>query len=80
MAGDGLRDTVLAVLGEVAPEVDTEALEPRASFRDQTEMDSVDFLNFVLKLEQRLGTKIPEYDYPKLSSLQGCLDYLGETA
>lgn len=72
---DGLRKTVLEALREVAPEVDVAGLDPRRSFRDQTELDSVDFLDFVLALEKRLNRKIPEYDYPKLSSLQGCLDY-----
>ena len=33
-------------------------------------------MNFVLLLEKRLGLKIPEIDYPKLSSLNGCLSYL----
>ncbi len=53
-------------------------LEPRKSFRDQFEIDSVDFLNFILNLEKVLDRKIPEVDYPKLSSLEGCLTYLKE--
>jgi acyl carrier protein len=40
------------------------------------ELDSVDFLNFVLDLESRLQHRIPEIDYPKLSSLAGCIHYL----
>lgn len=76
MTSDALRESVLDALREVAPDVDAAGLDPRVSFRDQTEMDSVDFLNFVLALEKRVDRKIPEYDYPKLSSVQGCLNYL----
>jgi len=46
------------------------------SFRDQLDIDSVDFLNFVLALEQRLGRTIPQLDYPRLSTLDGCVAYL----
>ena len=45
-------------------------------FRDQIEIDSVDFLQFVLDLEKKLEISIPDVDYPKLSSLNGCLSYI----
>lgn len=80
MSRDDLRQTILDALVEVAPEVDVITLDPAHSFRDQTEMDSIDFLNFVLALERRLGVKIPENDYPRLSSLGGCERYLAKTA
>ena len=70
-----LRNLVIGALTEVAPEIDTEKLDPDVSFRDQYPLDSVDFLNFVLKLEQGLRMSVPQADYPQLSSLQGCLQY-----
>lgn len=66
---------VYAALEEVAPDVDVAGLDPRVNLRDQMELDSVDFLNFVTVLERRLGVRIPEVDYPKLSSLDGCRRY-----
>lgn len=71
-----LNALVLATLGAVAPEADVRSLDGQRSFRDQLEIDSVDFLNFVMALEQALNIRIPEIDYPKLSSLNGCLAYL----
>ena len=71
-----LRALVLATLTSVAPEAEIDSLDDRLSFRDQLEIDSVDFLNFVLSLERALGIGIPEIDYPRLSSLGGCLKYL----
>ena len=76
MTPDDLRATTLAVLGHIAPEADLSALDPARNFRDQIEIDSVDYLNFVLALEQRLGVRIPELHYPRLSSLNGCVAYL----
>lgn len=71
-----VRPAILEALKVVAPEADPNALDPAVSFRDQLDIDSVDFLNFVLRLEERLGRKIPEIDYPRLSTLDGCVAYL----
>lgn len=75
MSKDNLRSEVLKALQEVAPEADPDAIDPDVNFRDQCEIDSVDFLNFVVALERRLDVKVPEMDYPKLSSLDGCTRY-----
>lgn len=71
-----LYQQVLDSLVKVAPDVDRNALDPDINFRDQFEIDSVDFLGLVLDLEKKLGFKIPEIDYPKLSSMGGCIAYL----
>ena len=76
MTRDELRATVLRVLGEIAPEADLASLEPDVAFRDQLDLDSMDNLNFVIGLHAALGVEIPEADYPKLATLERCLDYL----
>ncbi len=76
MTHDEIQRVTLEVLQTIAPDADLAAIDPATSFRDQFEIDSVDYLNFVLALEQRLGIRIPELDYPRLSSLQGCVLYL----
>lgn len=48
-----------------------EELDAAVPFRDQFEMDSLDFLNFVLALEKEHGVKIPEVRYPRCASLAG---------
>jgi acyl carrier protein len=77
---DELRATVLHCLGEVAPEADPARVEPDVSFRDQLDLDSMDFLNFVIALHQALGVDVPEIDYPKLATLDGCVEYLAAAA
>lgn len=76
MTRDELKNTVLRVLGAIAPEADLARLKPNVSFRDQLDIDSMDFLNFVIALHKEFRVEIPEKDYPQLSTLDGCVRYL----
>lgn len=67
------REQVLRLLGDIAPEADLAALNPDVSFRDQLDLDSMDFLNFVVSLHRAFHIDIPESDYPKYMTLSGCL-------
>lgn len=73
---DQIRKTVLRLLGEIAPEADLTALQPEVSFRDQLDLDSMDFLNFVILLHKTFGVDIPESDYPTYTTLKGCVEQL----
>ena len=70
-----IKTMVLEVLTQVAPNIDVAMIDPKVAFHDQFEFDSLDFLNFVIALGERRGGEIPEIDYPKLASLQGCIGY-----
>ena len=74
-----IRETVRRVLGNIAPEADLGRLKPEARLRDQLDIDSMDFLNFVIGLHEELKIDIPERDYGQLATLAGCVNYL-ETA
>ena len=76
MTRDDLRATVLRALGDVAPEADLGTLQPDVPFRAQLDLDSMDLLNFVVALHAALGVDIPEADYPKLTTLDDCVEYL----
>jgi acyl carrier protein len=78
MTRDEIRTTVLRTLGEIAPEADLSTLKSDVSFRDQLDVDSMDLLNFVIALHAALHVDIPEVDYPKLATLDGCVDYLAD--
>ena len=71
-----LQQTVLRILGNIAPEVDPAQIDPETSFRDQLDIDSMDFHNFVIAIDKELHVDIPERDYAKLLSLNGCIEYL----
>jgi acyl carrier protein len=80
MIDDRLRQAVLDQLGEIAPEIDLATVEPTANLREEYDLDSMDFLNFVIGLHQRLGIDIPEADYSRLTTLSDCVAYLSERA
>ena len=71
-----IRQIVLEQLGNVAPEADAASVDPAADLRDALDLDSMDFLNFVIGLHERLKIDIPETDYPRLATMAGAVDYL----
>jgi acyl carrier protein len=73
-----MRTTISEVLHRIAPEVDIEEIDPDGELQDEMDLDSMDFLNFVVGLHERTGIEIPERDYPKVASLNGCLAYLAD--
>jgi acyl carrier protein len=73
-----LRDLVLLALRKIAPEADPREINWRESLRDQLDIDSMDFLNFLIALHETLGVDIPEADYPRLSTLQAIVEYLAQ--
>jgi acyl carrier protein len=78
MSDDRLRQAVLDQLGEIAPEIDLATVDASANLRDEYDLDSMDFLNFVIGLHERLGVDIPEADYPRLTTVADCIAYLSQ--
>ncbi|TDL10295.1 acyl carrier protein [Mycolicibacterium obuense] len=66
---DHIRDEVLSVLTGIAPEVEPADIDDDALLRDQVDLDSMDWLNFLVGVHNRLGVEIPEADYRKLRTL-----------
>jgi acyl carrier protein len=73
---DEIRREVVRVLREVAPEIPPAGPDPTANLRDALDLDSVDFMNFVVGLHAALGVDVPEADYAKLATLENCVRYL----
>jgi acyl carrier protein len=75
-----VRTTIAQVLAAIAPEVDLATLDPQAPLRDQVDLDSMDFLNLIVGLHERLQVDIPESDYARLVSLDDLIAYLAAKA
>jgi acyl carrier protein len=73
---DQTRAAILDALSNVAPELDPASLDPRQDLRNQLDLDSMDFLNFVVGLHKAFAIDIPEADYRKLATLEGCVAYV----
>jgi acyl carrier protein len=71
-----LRTTVLDALRQVVPDVDVTTLRTDVSVREQVDMDSIDFLRFLVRIHATLGIDVPEADYPKLGTVDSTVAYL----
>lgn len=76
MTRDEIRQEVLDILADIAPDEDLSDLKDDVSFREQMELDSMDFLDIVMELRKRHRIQIPEDDYPSLASMNSTVDYL----
>lgn len=72
-----IRQLAASVLAGIAPEADLSTVGDGEDLREALDLDSMDFLNFVIGLHQGSGQQIPESDYPRLFTLRGCVSYLG---
>jgi len=77
MTENEIRAAVLAALKHIAPEADLATLRGGDDLRDALDIDSMDFDKFVLGLYETLKVDVPEKDYPKLFTLDGCIREIG---
>ena len=71
-----LKTRVIALLRTIAPEMEESELVPDRPLRSQVDLDSMDWLNFLIGLHKELGVDIPEADYARLTTLDKLLEYL----
>ena len=76
MTEQEILDRVFGALKSVAPEIEDQFIDPEKILRDQIEIDSMDFLNFVNALGTAFDIDIPEDVYPRLASISGCVRYI----
>ena len=75
MDREQLRSALLQCLGDVAPEVDTAALAPAQPLRRQVDLDSADWLNFLVAVHQATGIEIPDAEAARLDTLDKLVDW-----
>ncbi len=76
MTPNEIREVILDILADIAPDEDLSELKDEIAFRDQLELDSMDFLDIVMELRKRYRVQIPEEDYPELASMDSTCKYL----
>lgn len=73
-----IRASVVHALQRIAPEADLSAVPGDADLRDALDIDSMDFLRFVVTLHDELHVDVPERDYGQVRTLDGCIAYLAK--
>lgn len=76
MAPDRIRQVILDILENIAPDEDLSDLRDDVPFREQMELDSMDFLDIVMELRKQYRVQIPEEDYPNLTTMDSTVQYL----
>jgi acyl carrier protein len=71
-----IKAAIFRGLGKIAPEADLDTLAPNENVRDALDIDSFDFLNFLIALHEELKVEIPEADYGQLTTLAEMISYL----
>jgi len=76
MTTTDIREEILDILSDIAPDEDLSNLADDKPFREQLELDSMDFLDIVMELRKRHRIQIPEEEYKQLASMASTVAYL----
>jgi acyl carrier protein len=71
-----IKNAILDILEDIAPDEDLSGLKDDVNFREQLELDSMDFLDIVMELRKRYRVQVPEEDYTQLASMATTVEYL----
>jgi acyl carrier protein len=77
MENTQVREAVMNIIADIALDEDVTQIKDNLALRDQLDLDSMDFLDIVMELKKRHKIEVPQEDYPKLATMESCVDYLG---
>ncbi|MCA9039243.1 MAG: acyl carrier protein [Planctomycetaceae bacterium] len=76
MTSEQIRQVIIDILERIAPDEDLTNLDDSVPFREQMELDSMDFLDIVMELRKQYRVQIPEEDYGNLITMDSTVTYL----
>lgn len=76
MTQDQIRQAILDIIADIAPDEDVTKVKGDVRLREQLDLDSMDFLDIVMELRKRYNVEVPEVDYMQLASLDSSVAYL----
>jgi acyl carrier protein len=76
ITAEELKATIFRLLGQIAPEADFSQLDPDRQIQSELDIDSFDFLNFLIALNEEVGVEIPEADYGQVATVNALVTYV----
>jgi acyl carrier protein len=76
MTTDEAKTLIFDILEEVAPEVEASDVDHSVDLTEQLDLDSMDYLTWMLAINKRTGIDIPQRDVSKFLTIDGAADYL----
>ena len=71
-----LESNLISLLTEIAPEATDTSIDYGESLQDQLDLDSVDMMNYIAKVEEKYQNKIPSSEYKAFLTISSGADYL----
>ena len=76
MESTKVKKAIMDIIEEIIPDEDISSVKDDISLREQFDLDSMDFLDIVMELKKRYKIDVPQEDFPKLSTIDSCVEYL----
>jgi acyl carrier protein len=76
MNSEILHQTIVVLLQQIAPDTVPATLKLEENIRETLNIDSFDFLQFIIALHEKTGVEIPEEDYGKINTIQNAIEYI----
>lgn len=71
-----VRTKIMDIIADIALDDDVSGIDDGVSLREQLDLDSMDFLDIVMELKKRHKVEVPQEDYPRLATMNSCVEYL----
>ena len=78
MTAEEIKQALLQKLKSIAPDTEPQNLQPDENIRQSLGIDSFDYLQFIVALDEQFGIETPEEDYGKIQTMQELMAYIGE--
>jgi len=76
MTEQEMKQIIIEALKKIAPDTEPDKLSPTDNIRQALEIDSFDYLQFIVAIDEKFGFETPEEDYGKISSIQDLTEYI----
>jgi len=80
MNAEQARNVIFDVLSDIAPEVDRQQVDDQRDLTEQLDLDSMDYLTWMIGISEATGVDIPQRDVSRFLTIDGAVGYLVQNA
>lgn len=71
-----IKASILQLLHSIAPDINPEEMEMDDKIIEVFNIDSFDFLQFIISIDEKFGIKTSEENYNKITTLNTLISYI----
>lgn len=80
MTTNEAKTLIVRVLADIAPEIDPTTIDGAVDLTEQIDLDSMDYLGWMVGISEAAGIDIPQRDVSKFLTIDGAATYLVDHA